>query len=88
MARKDQKKALTYQESLTEALSKFDLKAFKEWMQKFNKPLWNQFKKSNKTVQMATMCKCICNKTNLLATEAHRKAVKWLVEHDTKGQIF
>lgn len=88
MAKKDQKKALTYQESMVEALSKFDLKTFKKWVAKYNKPVWTQFQKANETVQMATMCKCICNRTDMLATEAHKKAVRWLKEHNMKGSIF
>ena len=32
---------------MKEALSAFDLKKFKSWMEKYNKPLWNTFKKSS-----------------------------------------
>ena len=88
MAKKDQKKALTYQEKMVEALSKFDLKTFKKWVEKYNKPLWKQFSQANETVQMATMCKCICNRTDMLNTEAHKKAVKWLSEHNMRGQLW
>ena len=88
MAKKDQKKALDYTEAMKEALMKFDLKAFKKWCEKYNKPLWKQFKLANETVQMATMCKCICNRTDMLSTEAHKKAREWLKEHNMKGQIW
>ena len=88
MAKKDQKKATQYQQSMRDALMKFDLKAFKKWVEKYNKPLWKQFSKSNETIQMATMCKCICNRTDMLATEAHKKACQWLKEHNMRGQIY
>lgn len=89
MAKKDQKKALNYQEAMKEALMKFDLKAFKKWAEKYNKPLWKkQFSKASERVQMATMCKCICNRTDMLATEAHKKAVKWLKENNMRGGLF
>ena len=88
MAKKDQKKALNYQDAMKEALMKFDLKAFKKWCEKYNKPLWKQFSKASEQVQMATMCKCICNRTDMLATDACKKARKWLAEHNMRGQIF
>ncbi len=88
MAKKDNKKALNYTEAMKEALMKFDLKAFKKWCEKYNKPLWKQFKLANETVQMATMCKCICNRTDMLNTEAHKKACQWLKEHNMRGQIW
>lgn len=88
MAKKDQKKVTKFQLSMKEALATFDLKKFKSWMEKYNKPLWNTFKKSNERVQMGTMCKMICNRTDLLGSEAHKKAVKWLKENNMRGQIF
>ena len=88
MAKKDNKKAQVYQNSMKQALENFDLKALKKWMQKYNAPLWRSFKNANETVQMATMCKMICNRTDMLNTEAHKKAVKWLKEHDMKGRLF
>lgn len=88
MAKKDQKKAKDYQASMKDALMSFDLKKFKAWVEKYNKPLWKQFSKANETVQMATMCKCICNRTDMLATEAHKKAREWLKEHNMRGQIW
>ena len=88
MAKKDNNKALVYQNSMKQALEKFDLKALKKWMQKYNAPLWRSFKNASDIVQMATMCKMICNRTDLLNTEAHKKAVQWLKEHDMKGRLF
>lgn len=88
MAKKTTKKVLTYEQSMKEALMKFDLKAFKKWVEKYNKPLWKQFSQANETVQMATMCKCICNRTDMLRTEANKKACQWLKEHNMRGQIF
>lgn len=88
MASRDNKKAKVFQATMKEALETFNLNKFKAWIQKYNKPLWNSFKKSSETVQMATMCKCICNRTDLLGTEVHKKARVWLREHNMKGQIF
>ena len=88
MAKRDSKKARAFQLSMKEALESFDLNKFKAWMQKYNKPLWNTFKKSSETVQMATMCKMICNRTDLLGTEVHKQARVWLREHNMRGQIF
>ena len=88
MAKKDQKSVRKFQLTLKEALVKFDLNAFKRWMQTYNKPLWRTFSKQNETVQMATMCKHICNRTDLLGTEVHKKARVWLREHNMKGQII
>ena len=83
------KKRLTkYASTLKEALETFDLKVLKEWMEKWNKPLYSQFIKANETVQMATMCKMICNRTDLLGTEVYMKAVKWLTEHNMSGRLY
>ena len=60
----------------------------KKWMQKYNSPLWRSFKNASDIVQMATLCKMICNRTDMLNTEAHKKAVQWLKEHNMKGSLF
>lgn len=78
----------TYYASMKEALEAFDLKAFKKWMSKYNRPLYTSFKGAPEDVQMGTMCKMICNRTDMLNSEAHKKAVKWLKEHDMKGRLF
>ena len=88
MAKKDNKTAQVYQNSMKQALEKFDLKTLKRWMQKYNFPLWQSFRKASDIVQMATMCKMICNRTDMLNTEAHKKAVKWLSEHNMSGRLF
>lgn len=83
------KKQLTkYASTLKEALETFDLKVVKKWMKKWNYPLYSQFVKENETVQMASMCKMICNRTDLLGTEVYMKAVKWLAEHNMSGRIY
>ena len=82
------KKEKIYIASMKEALETFDLKAFKKWVKKYNPSLYNSFSKSEETVQMATMCKMICNRTDMLNSEAHKKAVKWLKEHNMKGRIM
>lgn len=88
MAKKDQKEVTKYYSSMKEVLATFDLKKFKSWLQKYNKPLWNTFKNYNELVQMGTMCKVICNRTDLLGSEAHKKAIKWLKENNMRGGIF
>lgn len=85
MANKQVKK---YASTMEEALEKFDLKELKRWMNKYNHGLYLSFKDANEIVQMATMCKMICNRTDMLNTEAHKKAVQWLKEHDMKGRLF
>lgn len=82
------KKEKKYVSSMKEALETFDLKIFKQWVKKYNPLIWKVFKSADETVQMATMCKCICNRTDMLATDAHRKAVVWLKDHDMKGRLF
>lgn len=82
------KKSSQYMKSMREALGEFDLKKLLKWVQKYNPPLYRSLSKADKTVQMATMCKMICNRTDMLGTEAHKKAVKWLSEHDMKGRLF
>ncbi len=85
MATKQLKK---YVSTMREALETFDLKEVKKWMNKYNHGLYLSFKDANEIVQMATMCKMICNRTDMLNTEAHKKAVKWLTEHNMSGRLF
>ena len=82
------KEGLTRDQVLRKALEKFDINAFKACMKRFDKGLWNSFKNSNNTIQMATMCKCIFNRSDMLKTEAHKKAREWLKEHNMRGQIW
>ena len=69
-------------------LEKFDLTAFKKWLAKHNLALWQRFIKFDKETQMGIMCKAICDRTDMLNTEAHKKAVEWLKEHNSKGGLF
>ena len=57
-------------------------------MQKYNAPLWRSFKDAPDIVQMASMCKMICNRPDMLNSEAHKKAVQWLKEYNMKGRLF
>lgn len=82
------KKSSQYMKSMKKALEDFDLSALLKWTQKYNPPLYSSFSKFNKEVQMATMCKMICNRTDMLNSEAHKKAVQWLKEHNMKGRLF
>lgn len=77
-----------YADTLGEALRSFDLKILRKWMEQYNKPLYKQFAKANEEVQMATMCKMIYNRTDLLSHECHKKAVQWLKEHNMRGRLF
>lgn len=74
--------------TLGEALRTFDLKVLRRWLEQHNKPLHKQFIKSNEEVQMGTMCKMICDRTDLLSHECHRKAVQWLKAHNMRGRLF
>ena len=86
MAKKQE--GLTRDQALRQALLKFNLNAFRSWIRKYNKGLWASFKNVNEKTQMGTMCKCICDRADLLATDAHKKACKWLAENDMKGGLF
>ena len=88
MAKKGNKKIAIFQQSIIEALENFDLNAFKAWLRKYNKPMWNNLKNHEEEVIMATMCKMICNRTDMLNTDAHKKALAWLKEHNMKGRMF
>ena len=77
-----------YASTLGEALKSFDLKVLREWMREFNSPMYKQFVKANEEVQMGAMCKMICNRTDLLSHECHKKAVQWLKEHNMSGRLF
>ena len=88
MAQKGHKKQDQFVSTIKEALEEFDLAKFKLWVKTYNKPLWASFKKQSKEVQMATMCKHICDRTDMLGSEAHKKAVSWLREHNMKGRMF
>ena len=88
MAKNKKIKGLDYTKSMKDVLEKFDLDALKKWMKKYRIDLYGQFLKADEIVQMATMCKMICNRTDMLNSEAHKKAVKWLKDHNMRGQIF
>ena len=90
MAKADKKLAYLQQTSMREALVTFNLKKLKAWMQKYNKALLKSFEEQSEEVQMATMCKMICNRTDLLGSDVHHKAIKWLKDHNykIKGRLF
>lgn len=88
MAKVTKVKAEDYFADIKSALESFDLKKVLKWCKKYNYGLWKSFKRENETVQMASMCKMICNRSDLLGTEAHKKAVAWLKDHNMRGQIF
>ena len=54
-------KTTKYYASMKEVLETFDLKKFKSWVKKYNPILFTSFKDAPEEVQMATMCKMICN---------------------------
>ena len=82
------KKQKNYYASMKEALETFDLKIYLKWLKVYNPVLFVCFIDEPKEVQMATMCKTICGRTDMLNTEAHKKALKWLSEHNMKGRLF
>ena len=82
------KKEKSYSASMKEALLNFDIKGFKTWARTYNGSYYKIFKTYSEEVQMGTMCKMICNRTDLFNTEAHKKAIAWLKEHNMKGRMF
>ena len=70
------------------ALEKFELNAFRKWLLRHNFALWQRFIKFDKQTQTGIMCKAICDRKDMLNTEAHKKAVQWLKEHNMKGRLF
>ena len=70
------------------ALEKFELNAFKKWLRRYDFSLWQRFIKFDPNTQMGIMCKSICDRTDMLGTEAHKKAVQWLKEHNMRGRLF
>ena len=87
MAKKTKKQS-EYTASLGEALSKFNLKVLDQWLKKHNPTLYRSFSKANEEVRMGAMCKMICNRTDLFNTEARKKAIEWLKEHNMRGGIY
>ena len=85
---KSTRKPLSRDEQLKQALLSFELKKLKSWLIKYNKPLWKQFNEASERVQIATMCKMIYNRTDLLNSEAHKKACEWLKKNNMRGQIW
>lgn len=84
MAKKTKKEDL----SIRNVLGTFDLKKFESWLFKEKPLIWRIFHKANEEVKMGTMCKMICDRTDMLSTEAHKKAVKWLKDHNMKGKLW
>lgn len=74
--------------SVREVLEQFDLKKYKNWLRNFNKTTYKHFMNLNEETQMGCMCKMICDRTDMLSTEAHKKAVLWLKDHNMKGRLF
>ena len=70
------------------ALEKFNLTAFKKWLFRHNFSLYQRFLKFDKRTQMGIMCKAICDRTDMLNIEAHKKAVEWLKNNNMKGMLF
>lgn len=70
------------------ALEKFDLTAFKKYLLKYRYSLFVRFIKFDKATQMGIMCKAIFDRTDMLNTEAHKKAREWLKENNMRGGLF
>lgn len=88
MSKKGNKKSAKFPQSWNEALSIFDLKIYKQWLKKNHRALWVGFESYSEECQMAIMCQTICNRTDMLSTETHKKALAWLKEHNMKGRLF
>ena len=73
---------------LKEALSTFNLRIFKKWVKENDPLFWKTFAKYDAKTQKAIMARMICNRTDLLGTESHKKALRYLQENNTRGGIF
>ena len=72
-----------------EALRKFDIVAYRKFMKKNSKFLYDQFIKLSNDEQMLAMCTTIIKRTDMLNTPAYKKAVKWIHDHKKNdGRIF
>ena len=88
MAKKEKIKGLDFSKNMKDVLVEFDLKALKKWMKKYRIDLYNVLIKADEKLQMATMCRMIINRNDMLATEAYKKARLWLKDNHMGGQIF
>ena len=88
MAKITKKMLDKYESTKKDALMKFDLKSLRKWMKKNDRVTYEQFTKETELIQMAVMCKMIFNRTDMLDTEAHKKACQWLKEHNMSGRLF
>ena len=79
---------LDYRKSMRKVLLKFDLKALLKWMRKYRVDLYARMLKYDEKIQTATMCRMICNRTDMFETEAYKKAKKWLSENHMGGLFF
>ena len=77
-----------YYSTMKEALETFNLKKFLTWLKKYNPALYKSFSEAPEVVQMGAMCKMICNRTDMLGSETHKKAINWLRDHNMKGRIY
>lgn len=73
---------ITYYSELKKALEKFDVKELEKFLKKFNHPLYLQFHKAPKKVKMATLCKMITARTDMLGSEQYKQACKWLKDNN------
>lgn len=87
MAKKSEKNK-NKEMSLRNTLATFDLKKFESWLFKEKPLIWKNFHNATEEVKMGTMCKMICDRTDMLATDAHKKACKWLKDHNMKRRMF
>ena len=88
MAKKEKIKGLDFSKNMKDVLVEFDLKALKRWMKKYRIDLYNVLIKADEKLQMATMCRMIINRNDMLATEAYKKARLWLKDNNMGGQIW
>lgn len=74
------------------ALKTFEVSELIKFMEKHEREIGSdvvaRFKKADRKVQMATMCKMIANIPSLLKTDCWIKAFKWLGENNMSGDIL
>ena len=88
MSKKVQKEGLDYTKSMKNVLEKFDLRLLMKWMKKYRVDLYAEMLKHDQKIQTATMCKMICNRTDMMETDAYKKARNWLKENNMGGLFF
>lgn len=88
MAQKKKKTVTKKPANLKDVLLDFDIEGFKVWYKANRKFAWKGFESMPEEYQIATMCRVITNRTDMISTSAYRKAVEWLKDHKMNTGII